>query len=72
MSESTQAVAIVRVIMDLAQSLTMEVIAEGAETAAEVRILESMNCPFVQGNYFSRPLSKQAAAAALSRTDWPA
>ncbi|OHC64790.1 MAG: hypothetical protein A2045_13890 [Rhodocyclales bacterium GWA2_65_20] len=65
LGQSAEAVAIVRVILGLAQSLKMDVIAEGPETAEEVRILRSMGCPFVQGNYFSKPLSKQAAAAAL-------
>ena len=65
LGQSAEAVAIVRVIIGLAQSLNMDVIAEGPETAEEVRILRSMGCPFVQGNYFSMPLSTLAAAAAL-------
>jgi len=69
MGKSVEAVAIVRAILSLAQSLKMDVIAEGPETADEVQLLRSMDCPHVQGHYFSRPLSVQAAAEALRQVD---
>jgi len=31
-------------------------VVEGAETEDEVEILENMNCDYIQGFYFSRPL----------------
>ncbi|MDD5250626.1 MAG: EAL domain-containing protein [Rhodocyclaceae bacterium] len=65
MMRSPQAVEIVRVILNLAQALKMDVVAEGTETADEVRLLQAMACPYAQGNYFYRPLSMLAAAAAL-------
>ena len=47
---------IVRTVMNLARSLGLEVIAEGTETADQVRDLERLECRFGQGYYFSAPL----------------
>jgi EAL domain-containing protein (putative c-di-GMP-specific phosphodiesterase class I) len=71
MTSSAAAVEIVRIILKLAEALDMEVVAEGTENAAEVRLLEEMGCPHAQGNYFFQPLSKLAAAAALRSSEKP-
>jgi predicted signal transduction protein with EAL and GGDEF domain len=47
---------IVRTIMNLARTLGLEVIAEGTETAEQVRDLERLECRFGQGYFFSAPL----------------
>ncbi|MEN9216702.1 MAG: EAL domain-containing protein, partial [Gloeomargarita sp. HHBFW_bins_162] len=47
---------IVRTIMSLAQSLRMDVIAEGVETPAQRHLLQSLDCRYAQGFLFSRPL----------------
>jgi len=44
-------------IIRLAQSLKLDVIAEGVETAAQLAYLQRHGCDQVQGYYFSRPLS---------------
>ena len=38
------------------QSIGKQIVAEGAETAETVALLEDMNCDHIQGYYFSRPL----------------
>ncbi|MEX0739192.1 MAG: bifunctional diguanylate cyclase/phosphodiesterase [Pseudohongiella sp.] len=48
---------IVKAIINLAHSLNMEVIAEGAETMEQVDFLREHKCDQVQGYYFSRPIS---------------
>lgn len=47
---------IVKTIISLAHNLRMNVIAEGAETAVQIKLLHDMSCDFVQGYYFSRPV----------------
>ena len=57
--------AIVRDIIDLAKDMEMTVIAEGAETAAQVEFLRALRCDQVQGYYFSEPLDPDQATAFL-------
>lgn len=49
-------VAILRAIFAMAEALGMQVVMEGAETVEEIALLRSLNCPQVQGWYFSRAL----------------
>ena len=55
---------IVEVIIMLAHTLGLDVVAEGAETAAEVALLEGMGADFVQGYYYFKPMRADAAGAA--------
>jgi EAL domain-containing protein (putative c-di-GMP-specific phosphodiesterase class I) len=57
--------AIARTIIALAQSLHLEVIAEGVETAAQRDFLAAAGCRAYQGYYFSRPLPLLAFDALL-------
>lgn len=47
---------IVSAILSLAQSLQLEVVAEGVETESEHRYLVEKGCEVSQGYFFSRPL----------------
>ena len=66
---SQEDVAIVRAILAMAQSLGLEVTAEGIETQAQARLLRSWGCGQAQGYLFSRPLDKQAATQFLLATN---
>lgn len=57
MNEGESGVAMVAAIISLAHALKLNVVAEGVETDYELSILKNHNCEFVQGYYFSRPLS---------------
>ncbi|MGG0668908.1 EAL domain-containing protein [Sporosarcina koreensis] len=48
---------IVKAIITLAHNLQMQVIAEGVETKEQLDFLIDQQCDFVQGFYFSKPLS---------------
>lgn len=48
---------IIKLVMDLAKSLHMAVVAEGVETAEQVRYLQELQCDYLQGFYFSKPIS---------------
>jgi EAL domain-containing protein (putative c-di-GMP-specific phosphodiesterase class I) len=52
-------------VVELAHTLGMEVIAEGVETEGQVALLEKMGCDMVQGFHFERPLPDEAAAEFL-------
>ena len=50
---------LVELILDLARSLKVPVVAEGVETEAQLTLLKDAGCDIVQGFYFSRPLSAE-------------
>ncbi|MFK2825228.1 EAL domain-containing protein [Bacillus sp. B190/17] len=47
---------ITKTIIELAQHLKMEVVAEGVETEEQLQILKNYNCETIQGYYFSKPV----------------
>ena len=49
-------VAIVRAILALGNSFKVEVVAEGAETAAQVDFLKAEGVSSIQGYFFGRPM----------------
>ena len=49
--------AIVAAVIAMAHGLRLKVIAEGVETADQLRFLRERNCDEIQGFYFSRPSS---------------
>jgi EAL domain-containing protein (putative c-di-GMP-specific phosphodiesterase class I) len=53
--------AIVRLIVDLAHTLGLEVTAEGVENERQVASLMAKRCNLAQGFYFSKPLGGEAA-----------
>jgi diguanylate cyclase (GGDEF)-like protein len=50
-------VEIVRAIAVLGKSMSLELVAEGVETDNELALVKSCGCEFIQGYWFSRPLS---------------
>lgn len=48
--------AIVQTILLMCESLGLDVVAEGVETAAQLEFLSLRNCTYAQGYYFSRPV----------------
>ncbi len=62
-----EAIAIIRAVVALAQSLGMATTAEGVETQAEHRMVQDLGCTKVQGFYFGRPLPVEEARAVAGR-----
>jgi len=50
---------IVNAIIAMGHALGYTIIAEGAETKAEVELLKYLGCDIVQGYYFSKPLNEE-------------
>lgn len=54
---SKSGVSMVCAMISLAHALELKVVAEGVEQEAELTVLREHGCEFVQGYYFSKPLS---------------
>ena len=52
-------------ILTLAHSLDMEVVAGGIETTAELAILKDLGCEFGQGYWFAPPMATESASQRL-------
>ncbi len=71
--KSTESEITVRTVLNLAESLRMDVIAVGVEDAMQLAQLRKLNCKYAQGELFSRPLPPEAAVKLLSAPqDWAA
>ncbi len=62
-----QALALVRAIVGIANALDLDVIVEGAETAAQIELLGDLGCQVIQGFYFGRPTSADELEHRLMR-----
>jgi diguanylate cyclase (GGDEF)-like protein len=54
--ENAECREIIRTVLNLAMTLGLDVVAEGAETEAQVDFLAALDCKFGQGFFFSQPL----------------
>lgn len=61
-------VSLVQAIMAMAENLGMRVIAEGVETEIQLAILQSLNCRYFQGFYFSEPVPAKELEILKERT----
>ncbi len=52
--------AIVSAIVGMGRSLRLQTLAEGIETSEQLAFLRQLNCDFMQGYYFSKPLPVEA------------
>jgi len=58
---------VVRAVAALADSLGLQVVAEGVETEEQLALLRKLEVHFAQGYLFSRPLAADAATALIAR-----
>jgi EAL domain-containing protein (putative c-di-GMP-specific phosphodiesterase class I) len=65
LGENAEDTSIVRMVVDLAHTLGMELIAEGVESEGQVALLEQMGCDMAQGFHFARPLPPEAVPEVL-------
>ena len=54
--EDTDSLAIVKTIVELANSIKARLIAEGVETEAQAKLLAELNCDYLQGYLFAKPM----------------
>ncbi len=65
--ENEDNLEIIRAITTLAHSLNMEVIAEGVETEHQLAHLRALECEYMQGYLFSKPLNIKDMEALLGK-----
>ena len=66
-AKSTEDSALARGILTLGQTLGLETVAEGIETAEQLAVLRELGCQLGQGYLFARPLEPAAVDALLER-----
>jgi diguanylate cyclase (GGDEF)-like protein/PAS domain S-box-containing protein len=64
---STEDSSLARGILTLGQTLGLETVAEGIETAEQLAVLRECGCQLGQGYFFARPLGPAAVDALLER-----
>ena len=69
MEESTTSAALVKAVIDLANSLGVSTVAEGIENAAQRDRLAALGCEFGQGYLFARPMSSKDIESKLTAAD---
>lgn len=67
MEKSSEDYEIVRTIVSLGHNLGMDIVAEGVETAEQMKLLQQLNCEYGQGYFFAKPLPSDAAATLLAQ-----
>lgn len=65
--EDGEIAAIVRAVVNLAESLSLDVVAEGVETAPQLKMLRSMGCRFGQGWFFGRAVQSDEIRCCFSQ-----
>ncbi len=65
MKKSPANKSIVRAIVDLAHTLNLKVVAEGVETRSQLAELARMECDYIQGYIYSRPVDIDQAIALI-------
>jgi len=59
--------AVLGSIVSLAQTLDLQVVAEGVETQDQLALLQSLDCNYAQGYFFSKPITAEEATQMIKR-----
>ena len=59
-NDSEKEKALIHQIIQMAHIMSLKVVAEGAETEEQYQLLKGQSCDYIQGYYFSKPLSPDA------------
>ncbi|MEG0216144.1 MAG: EAL domain-containing protein, partial [Hungatella sp.] len=65
--QSKRSAIILASVVQMAEQLNMQVIAEGVETKEQMEYLRSIGCDKIQGYYYSKPLNPTEYEALLDQ-----
>nr|WP_256435640.1 EAL domain-containing protein [Aliikangiella sp. G2MR2-5] len=69
MENSKELRTIVSAVINMAHTLGYETVAEGVENEAQVQILKELNCEYIQGFYYYKPLTLKEFQLALKQQE---
>ena len=72
LDDPNRGAGLVHAIIEIGRALGLATVAEGIETATELRRLRELGCGFGQGYFFARPLERDAMAELVASKDGPA
>lgn len=64
--DSANDIHIVQAVIALSKAMKLEVVAEGVETQAQINLLRDYGCDFVQGYYYSKPISAEQVSKLIA------
>ncbi len=67
-TSSSDGSQVLRAITSLANTLGLDVVAEGVERADQVALLQELDCTYGQGHYFAYPQDAESAGSLLEET----
>lgn len=69
LANSPQDLAIVTALIEIGKGFNLRIVAEGVETQEQVELLQGLNCHYMQGYWFGRPLGANEAGKLLQLDD---
>jgi diguanylate cyclase (GGDEF)-like protein/PAS domain S-box-containing protein len=69
LTDSPQDLAIVTALIEIGKGFNLRIVAEGVETKEQVELLRGLNCHYMQGYWFGRPLAADEAGKLLQLDD---
>lgn len=66
-AQEAEDAAIIKAVLTLAQTMGLRVVAEGVESADQLKRLRQLGCEMAQGYHFARPLPGESACELLQR-----
>lgn len=71
MDQDPDALAVVKSIIAVAKALDLSITAEGVETPAQRKIMQELECDYLQGYLYSKPLDTDALGDFIRKVDKP-
>ena len=65
LTDNLQSKAIATALIEIGKGFGLHIVAEGVETQEQVDLLQSLNCQYMQGYWFGRPLAADEATKLL-------